>query len=206
MNELAIQSNDRVFIAGQTGTGKTYFAKHLFDSCPRGIIYDIGWELFPGEIYPKVNRFEKIDFMKAQRWVVQPEDPSPAKFNDFCEWAFYDNSNMTFYVEEIGDILESDANLEHFATLLRRGRKLGLGCIMTTQRPQGFRTKLPITQSQHVVIFRMFEENDVKFILKSAGLGSKEEEMVRNLEGYEFFYYDVRRGKAEVMPPVQVME
>jgi len=201
---LEIQSNDRVFICGQTGTGKTFLAKHLFDQCLRGVIYSIDWEILPGETYEHVHSIKKIDWMKSQKYVLEPHRDTAAAMDDFCEWVFYENTNMTTYIEEIGDFLETDANLEHFATLLRRGRKHGLGMIMTTQRPQGFRTKLPITQSQHVIVFRMFEEQDVRFVLKCAGLGKDEEEMVRNLKEYEFFYYNVREGRAEIMPAVKV--
>ena len=202
--ELNIKSNDRIFLAGMTGSGKTVLAKQMMDSCPRGIIYDIAWEsALMSDGYEIVHDYKKIDFIKSQKWIVQPNNDKPAAFNKFCEWCFYECENLMLYVEEISDLVGKQSSPEFFGTILRRGRKQGIGCMMVTQMPVQVH-KLCISQAQHVIVFKMFEARHIDYICECAGLGTKQGDMIRNLQDYEFFYYNLK--EAQVMNPIEVEE
>ena len=199
--ELSINSNDRVFISGQTGSGKSVLAKKIFDSCPRGIIYDIGWESALGEDCEVVHDFKKINWMKSQKWAVRPHSDKPSAFNKFCEWCYYENEDFTLYVEEISDLVGKQSSPEFFGTILRRGRKTGIGVIMVTQMPVQVH-KLCMSQAQHLIVFRMVEARHIDYICECTGLSTKQGDMIRDLQDYNFFYYDLK--EARVMDPIVI--
>jgi len=202
--DFNINTNDRVFIAGMTGSGKTAFAKTLVDSCPRVVVYDIGWESMPGNPeYEVVHNFKKIDWMKSQKWIVRPHSDKSAAFDKFCEWVYFENENLTLYVEEISDLVGRQSSPENFGIILRRGRKNGIGTVMVTQMPVQVH-KLTISQAQHLVIFRMFEARHIDYICECSGLSTKQGDMIRDLQDYQFFYYNLKEVK--VMDPIELKE
>lgn len=199
--EMSIDSNSRVFIAGMTGSGKTVLAKRIFDSCPRGVVYDIGWESVLGDDCEVVHDHKKINWMKSQKWVVRPQSDKSSTFNKFCEWFYYENEDCMLYVEEISDLVGKQSSPEFFGTILRRGRKTGLGTIMVTQMPVQVH-KLCISQAQHLIVFRMFEARHIDYICECSGLSTKQGDMIRDLEDYQFFYYDLK--EARIMDPIEI--
>ena len=200
---MYIKSNDRVFICGQTGGGKTELAKRIFEQIERGIVYDIGWETKLEGLGRVVHDYKEIEMSKSNKWVLQPENENEEYFDGFCKWVFFNLDNLMLYVEEVSDLATVHNITPHFRKILRRGRKIGIGCIMVSQQTADV-NKLCISQAQHVISFYQFEKNHVEYLLKCCGLGTQYRDTILNLRDYEFFYYNQKEVK--VMPKIEVEE
>lgn len=199
--DIEFKRNQRMFICGKTGSGKTELAKRTFGECPNGIVYDIQHENKLEELGTIIHEKEKLDYTQA-KIVYQPEDDSKSFFDSFCEELFYSQTNIVLYVEEVEDLAPNNAITPNFRKYIRRGRKLGLGCIMVSQLPSKV-DKLCISQADHVIVFRMFEPNHIEYIAECAGLSRRQVKPIYHMEDYQFFYYSP--GKEPViMNPIDI--
>ena len=188
MATIDVKTTDKIFICGQTGSGKTELAKYVFQRMPRGIVYDIQWESKLEGLGIVVHSIEEIP-PNFQKIVFQPEDDSPEYFDKFCEHVFKNHQNFVLYVEEVADLASLHDCPPGFSKMLRRGRKFGIGVMMTTQQTSNT-NKLCISQSQHIICFYIFEKNHLEYVAACAGISKSEADQIRRLRPYHFWYYN----------------
>lgn len=201
---IEFKKNQRMFICGKTGSGKTEFARKVFQAVSKGIVYDIQHEIKLESLGVVISKFDELKKSKANKMVYQPDDDSIDHFEEFCEWFFYERPNWMLYVEEVEDLAPNMSIKPYYRKILRRGRKYGQGCIQVSQNP-GKVDKLTISQSDHIVVFRMFEPNQVEYIAECAGLSKKQVQAIYSMKDYHFFYY--QPGKVpEIRNPIEIEE
>lgn len=191
MDTLKIKSNHRTFICGMTGTGKTELAKKIFESCERGIIYDIEWAENLEELGEVIHSVGEIDFSKHQKYVLQPISDSDELFDEFCKEIFYEHSNLMLYVDEVSDLASVHSIPEHFSLIIRRGRKSGIGTLMATQRTADVH-KICISQAEHVITFYTHDPSQIEYLGRCTGSSKRFMTGMGELqkEEFSFLYYD----------------
>lgn len=178
-----IAPNERVFIAGKTGSGKTQLAKLLLSNYDDVIILDPKCSMsIPGfriitesKNLSKVKRGENIIFQPPHDWETD-------EYEAFFKWV-YTRRDCVLYIDEIyavgGERLQPSSWLGAIAT---RGREFGIGLWVTTQRPVSIPLFL-LSECEWIFAFRMRMKNDIKRIQEVA---EDENLKLNTLQKYQF--------------------
>lgn len=207
-----INTNDRIAIFGQTGTGKSIYAHYLFrtitvrlptEKRPQGqwrlivdvmdSVYDdaltffdpsdIPWAESPSLRYvPNIDTIEK-DINTLYQNIVA---------HGYC-WVWLDEAN------EVSSAHRTVAGLRK---VLLQGRKLQIGHASVTPRPVDI-SKSVITQSQHIFTFPLTDSDDRNRLAKNFGMEVDEyENLMASLPDYGYLWYVVNKREMYVMPPL----
>lgn len=161
MPSATIASNDRAFICGKTGSGKTYLARYLTDGLKRLVVLDskgrLGdWGL---ESWDKSARRALTNQSPVRARVTAPMTDDVSAFWDEVMLECYNSGNVTVYVDELYLISESSKPSTVLRALYTQGRELGIGTWASTQRP-AWVALFAISESEHYFMFRLTLEED----------------------------------------------
>lgn len=192
-----IRANDRVFICGKTGSGKTHLAKKLI------------WSEFSNVIFFDVKNtnsdldaptLHSLDDVKealnnnVTRIRYVPDALSDDKLKEFDEMCkiIWQYGRMHLIVDEMKAIYQKGNTTrsitDYHEALLTRGREKKVGVTGLTQRPH----KVPLesmSESEHFFIFKLNIDDDRKRVTKITG-GDREK--LRTVGQHEFYYYHTR--------------
>lgn len=158
---ITIQTNERVFICGKTGSGKTFLARWITKNISRLIVCDpkatlSDWWLDDWD-RDTVRKFEREG--KGRLRAVPPLTGDEGEFwISVFDFAF-GVGNVTIYVDELAAIAENGRVDDLIKAAWTRGREYGLGCWAATQRP----TAVPlvaISEAEHYFSFRLTLDDD----------------------------------------------
>lgn len=185
---IKIQLWHRVCIFGMTGSGKSVLMKKLLSGMDYIVVYDTMHEHeIKGASYCDTvegvknalqKRFKKIVYRPKQ--LGNPDD-----FEAFC-WYVYSAGNYFLFIDEAHIVMPNNAIGDNAKILVSMGRKRGVGICMISQRPASL-DKLPVSQSQHIFIFKSVLPGDIKFFREFIG---DDAEKASNLPKYHFLYFD----------------
>lgn len=197
---MNIKPNLRIFIAGKTQSGKTYFAKYLLSKYQRYIIYDLKREY--NSFGAVVNTLEQLKTALQNgcvKVIVQPNDLSVEYFDLICEFIWYRVRNCLFVVDEVHTFCTKHKITNNFKRILTvmQGGDYKVGIICISQRPQNVHNDI-ISQSTIVISFRL-NHND------AYALPCMPPEQVKTLQERQFLIYDDRRhdGKVTLCQPIK---
>jgi hypothetical protein len=189
--------DDRITIAGQTGTGKTvagvwHLSKMDFDERPC-IIVD-----FKGDkLINAINRAQYIDIDG-----VIPDAPgiyivrvmrNDPRLSDFF-YRVYDHENVILYIDE--GFMVGQYN-DGFDACLTQGRSKNITMIILTQRPVGV-SLFAFTEASFLQVFDLAKKKDRERIKDDAPLMPA----VYSLEKHHSYYYDVAQKTRHTFGPV----
>lgn len=197
---MIIKADEHCFIAGSTGSGKTYFAKaYLRDTENQVFVLDtkglFEWNVDKKEliiikslsdIFEASNQYQKI--------IYRPkfEELTDELYNQFFKFC-YQYKNCIVVVDEAMQVCPSPYKIpEYYKGILTRGRELNVSVWSLTQRP----SMIPIviySEATHYFIFQLVYP-DKKKLSDFTGYDEFEE----NLKKYHFWYYNTRTND----PPV----
>ena len=187
---MQIRTDDRVFICGKTGCGKTTFVKHsLLTGYPRIIFWDIKKQNsdWPHSIVCIDPAQLGLAIQQAHRYILyQPRDISGDDFNQVCR-IVYDTGNIALYVDEVAYVTTGSYIEQWHKMLLIMGRSRGIGVITGTQRPRHV-SNFCISESEHFFIGKLNLEDDIKKI--SVVLAKEYHGMPLRMEKYHWIYTD----------------
>ncbi len=161
---VKIKSNERVFLAGKTGSGKTYLARHLLKAYKRLVVIDskgtlTDWGLDPWdrETKRRLKRGEDVRARVTFDIVQGLED----EWNSLFAFLFEEvKFNFTLYIDETYGVVDFGTRAPPgLVALYTRGREFGIGVWAATQRPLG----VPLVQkseAEHVFMFRLILRGD----------------------------------------------
>lgn len=192
---FTILSNDRIFLTGKTGVGKSTAAKRLIWGELKDVIYfdmsgeetglkapvlstldDVQTALYPD------NRDEHLT-----KFVYRPEMPSYEGFERLCELV-YNHGNIHLIADELLLVYRENNSVrpttDHHLKIMTNGRKVGVGMTGATQRPVNVPLE-SISESEHIFTFKLKLPKDVKRMEQVCGpvLGG-----ARDLGRYEYYY------------------
>jgi len=197
---MQIQTNERIFICGMTGSGKTEFAKRFLPFYPRVVFHDIKFrnsDLIQQYHFTPVHDVETLLFYiqkGKKRILYQPaqggEKEGVEDFNRVCEIIFK-TRNIALVVDEAQSFMTGQQTPYWFGEIQRLGREYNIGCISLTQRPKAIPQTL-LSESEHMFIFRLKLKQDRLKIMEVCG------EYVDEIENYEGEYPNVYDWKLKI--------
>lgn len=187
-----IERNSRTFIAGKTGTGKTYLAERLLKGVNRLIVIDTKGNLkerfsLTPESKKAWKKFDSGDDIRIQ--VKSPLLPVE-KFQEYFDGIFekaYHAGNCIVYIDEVYGVTNGSRDLPTWLTALyTRGRELGVGVMCCSQRPR----HIPLfcmSESENFFIFRLLLKEDTDRLGSFVG----ELSPVPNSDKHGFWFYNI---------------
>lgn len=185
---LTIQPNERVFIAGRTGSGKTFLSLHLLRKRTRLVVCDPKGTL--GELAPE---WGLDDWSEKGRKRLLAGDPVrlriPAPLDGNWTpylWDVYRAGDVTLYVDELYGVVPPGRTApEPLLACYTRGRELGIGVVAATQRPSWI-PLVAMSEADWFFVFRLTLEEDRRRLASFMG----ESVMTPITDRYGFLTYN----------------
>ena len=198
-----------IFVAGQTGSGKSYLVKRSLD-VPRLVVYQpkredsdyegVYFDALAGERDAFLSFWEHSTLRVHQfRLVYRPADKFDAdEFDRICRLV-YAHGDCVFVAEEIASylssrIFQSVGRYQGIKNLLTAGRTRGVTCYWITQRPFGIPREIT-SEARDAYLFRLQEPADLDYVQERFGLESRLK--MDQLQQYQFVHW-INTGKVEV--------
>lgn len=194
-----IKTSEHVFVAGMTGTGKSFLARNYLSRFPSVAMLDTKGESIDKlankenpwpEIDPKlltiVTRAAQLPEVETPYLIYAPdfEELEPYFYNEFFRWAYF-RKNITVWVDEAMSVSENSQTIpEYYKAILTRGRSRNTAIWTLTQRPMGL-SPLIISQSTHFFVFNLQLEQDRKKVTDVTGVP----EFMQKPMGHNFWYF-----------------
>ncbi len=178
-----LRTDSIAIIAGMRGTGKTEFLRKLASSLS-----------VPMTLFDPLNQYPEF---KNRRYV--PRSDEIAEFEALSEkiWA---KGNHLLVVEEAEIVFKNKAEITPKAKeIVLRGRNKGIGLFCCTRRIADFH-KTPMSQANHLFLFKMYLPNDIAYISQFMPKG--EADKLLTIPDYHFIHY--ADGEIEVCKPIEL--
>lgn len=193
-----IESNAHVFVAGATGTGKTFLVEEYLRNYTNVIKLDTKLEYFERleknespwrglkmgedfEVCQSLADCQASDFDKII-YAVPYEEQTIENLNDFFFWIF-ERKNTIVWIDELMSIATAHRYPSELGRLMIMGRSKGIGVWCCSQRPQGV-PSIVIANCMYFFVFRLSRFNDRKAVVDNTGFP----EMIEPPTGHEFWY------------------
>ena len=196
---MKIALGEHYFIAGRTGSGKTFLAHALANKAANSfnvIVHDTkGTRNFDHyRIFTQLNELmSSAEVRKNGIFVYRPEfeELSMEYFELFYEW-IYNRKNCIVLIDEAMQICESPKTYpKYLKGILTRGREYNISAWSCTQRPK----TLPLFLLSEASKFFIFELNLLDDRKRIAEITGREEFLERELCKYCFHYFDVKKNE-----------
>lgn len=174
MTRSIIPANQHVFIAGRTGSGKTYLARKYLTNYENVVVLDtkgtFEWPELNDNEYTLVRKFEDLNLPKTSKIVYRPdwEELEEEYYNAFFQWA-YMRRNTIVMIDEVMSICPNPFKIpDYYKAILTRGRELNVAAWSLTQRPSGI-PQVIMSESMHYFIFDLNLTQDREKIAEISG-------------------------------------
>lgn len=205
--KLDIAPNERVFVAGMTGSGKSFFTEAFTAQYDFVVKLDTKGEfderraagapvwkgLEENRDFAVTEYLQQLPEIQTPKIVYAPtfEEQNKETYDTFFKWC-YERGNTCVWIDELMSIAENaSTSLPYLRALYTRGRSKGVGCWACSQRPMDVPT-ITLANSEHFIIFDLMLNQDRKKIVDITGVPELYE---RPPEKYQFWYYKVGMEK-----------
>jgi hypothetical protein len=195
-----IDTDSHVFVAGRTGSGKSFLTEVYlagFDSVvkldTKGEYYerlrdkkDIWRGLQEGKDFTVVFRLEELDQVETKKIIYVPdfEEQNQEFYNALFKWV-YDRQNTTLWIDEMMSIAESPRSYPpYLKALMTRGRSRNSTVWSLSQRVMDI-PSIVLANSTHFFIFDLNLPQDREKMVKTTG----QEEFYEKPGNFYFWYY-----------------
>lgn len=172
--QIQIYSDERVFVTGQTGTGKSYLTSLFLSKARRLIAIDTIGDLedqFPRMEEWSRNRVAKLKAGKDLRLIITrpalDEQDIPDWFEGIAK-QILEIGDITLYIDEAYNVIPNRMLRKYALMLFTQGRHYGVGTWISAQRPVKIQAEAA-TEAQHYFIFRLNNPDDQRRIYKTIG-------------------------------------
>ena len=191
MTLYKIRSDNRVFFAGKTGSGKTFMAHYLLRQLGRVIVID-------PKISPAISKWNLLEqkegfnlLQKGERARVRVFEPPAIDKDGFPVWDeifkfAWSLGDVTVYIDEMYSVAKNGQMTYPLRRIYTQGREHGIGIWASTQRPRHVPFEI-FTEAEWGVCFMLRSAEDRKRI--ADGTGYEEiNDPIRDQHGFWVFY------------------
>lgn len=189
---IEIFDDQRGFITGKTGSGKTFFARYITRTLPRLVVFDPKFTLgdWGLEEWNRDTRKALLEGEDLQVRVTWTERGESADFWETVMWDVLDAGNCLVYIDEFYSLTPRQNWIpEPLQKIYTQGRELGVGAIGVAQRPR-FIPQFVITECEWFIRFRLQKKDDRVYMAEFMG-----DEVIPRIpasDPHGFYYYNVR--------------
>jgi hypothetical protein len=194
-----IARSEHVFIAGKTGSGKSYLAERYLVTEKHVVMLDTKgetlmriedkkpmWSGVKDEDIDLCLSLEDLNNVTKEKviYVPDPREMNEESYNAFFKW-IYDRKNTIVWIDELTSVCPSPMKMPlSLMDIYARGRSRKTTAWALTQRPVGV-PGMCISQSSHVFGFSLNKESDRKRLVDDTGMT----EFYERPPQYQFWYY-----------------
>jgi len=195
---IRIKPGEHVFVAGRTGSGKTFLVKKYLQHVAPVYCLDVKktlyWPGVPEKDIVYLDKFLDVIKSKAKKVVYQPrwQELTFDCYNLFFEY-IYNKEEVVLWIDETMGIGTAIKYPEYYKALLTRGRELGISVWSCTQRPASI-PLISMSEATHFFAFDLNLKKDRERIAEISG----QEQFLRLPGKYVFWYYHVTDSTAPV--------
>lgn len=198
-----IKLGEHVFIAGKTGTGKTYLARKYLAGYPRVYVLDtkglIKWEEVGRREVKVIKRLSELTIAarRYEKIIYRPnfQEMENEYYNEFFKFC-YMRKRCAVWVDEVMSVGTVTKFPEYYKAILTRGREHLVSAWSLTQRP----TSIPVlsmSEATHFFVFDLNMPQDREKLAEVSGMPLLRERPTRSGFGkYSFWYYHVEADQA----------
>ena len=178
---MKLRTDSIIVIAGMRGSGKTNLLKLLVSPLK-----------IPYAIYDPLDQYGNVSTHR-----IVPAPDTLETFEATCK-RVWERGNFLLIVEECEVYLRNKGELPPYAKMcILRGRNRGIGMWLCTRRIADLH-KTPVSQADHLFLYRMFLPNDIDYI--SQFIPKEQAQGLDHMKPFWFLHYS--SGTAELCPPV----
>jgi hypothetical protein len=189
--QILPRKNERAFLAGMTGSGKSVLARYLCSQESSVLIFDAKDEInWKG--YKRFTRLAKLIAAREPRAIYAPtfKELDNQDYHDkFFKYAFF-RGKVCVYVDELYAVADGNDLPPYYKACLTRGRSKGIKTYTATQRPISI-PQWVISEAENKYIFYLQMPQDREKIEKVCGL-SVDEQNALDMERHQFFFQTLR--------------
>lgn len=196
---MEISSSQRLFITGKNGSGKSYWIKKHISQLKRFVVYDPKHEYdIPATLVTNPSDLQAALKQGDKHIVYRPQILDDYIFNRVCE-IVYNTHNITLVIDEIAYHATNSKIMPYHDIIIRLGRSKGVGVWNCTQRTRSCLHNTILSESDHVIAFKLMLETDRKKLSESFDPLFIE---ANNLDEFYWIYYNTREDSARIIAPV----
>jgi DNA helicase HerA-like ATPase len=195
--------DERLFVCGMTGSGKTTFVWQLINELPKNelvIIFD-DKALWPIRKNKKQKdlpvlmkawhiRALQVGMLKKQHYVYRPSYPEMADSNvNKILMKCFKMGHCTIIFDEIGDYGRGGHVMPIVGKLIRQGRQKKIRLMMGNQRPAAI-PRIILSESSKFACFGLQLEDDRKRMARDVNAA-----MLTEALDHDFYWYDIKKRK-----------
>lgn len=172
---ITIKRSERVFIVGQTGSGKSYLAARLLAQTNYVIVIDPKHMFTWGHGGKFDDIYESVADLD-EHWdgpAAAIYRPSTAEMRAGCQaffsWAWRQGGNILIYIDELYDLMDGTGKAGTWLTkIMTQGRAKNLSVWGGTQRPSRIDFRL-MSEAQHFFVGLLTVPEDQKRVADMSG-------------------------------------
>ncbi len=209
-----IRPNDRIFVTGMTGSGKSILAHMLYrqvpvylpqgddDPNPRftRICIDVTDSIIDDSLTfydPMVIPWQESDSLR-----FVPDIDTMESDLDLLYQQIMIMGSCWVWNDEVNEVSSAHKTIPGLRKALLQGRKFLVGQCLVTPRPVDI-SKSILTQSEHHFIFNLIDEGDRRRIASNVGLILDEfDQLMSGLGDHGYLWYSVRDRAIFPMPAI----
>lgn len=198
---VVIKPSEHVFIAGRTGSGKTFLARKYLNRYKNVVALDtkgtLVWPEVPEEELTLVTRLADLGGVKTPKIIYRPDwqEIELEFYNEFFRWC-YMRGNTIVWIDEAMSVCPNPMRIpDYYKAILTRGRELQVAAWSLTQRPSGI-PQVIMSEATHFFVFDLNMPQDRAKLAEVTGAEELLEKPSTKYGDYSFWYYNVNRDRA----------
>lgn len=192
-----IKPSEHVFIAGKTGTGKTWLARKYLARYKHVVCLDTkGTTVWPEVDFALVESLAELGGVDKPKIIYRPNvnEMTEEFYDAFFKWVYF-RRNTIVWIDEVMSIGSPHKMPFYLKACLTRGRELNIGVWSLTQRPSGIPT-LTMSEATHFIVFDLNMPQDREKIASITGTPEFLEKPSVKYGKYSFWYYHAEKDNA----------